>query len=480
MKVTWTIEEVALVIGGNLINADRARETSGALFFDSRTPLKDGIFLALEGERVDGHDFVRECGASFSFVSRDVDAPAIVVSDVLAAAALWASHYRASLKALTVVGITGSQGKTTTKDMAHHMLRLHTGMREGAVVAPRGSYNNDLGLPVVITSCQESTRYCISEMGARHKGDIFRLATIAKPQIGIVLKVGTAHLGEFGSREAIAETKSELVAGIDHGGIAILGTYDEFTPLMARTRPDLTVITFGERGDETVRATDVEARGGFAHFELVTPRGREAVELRVAGVHNVANALAAAALGFALGIPENEIATSLSTFELQSRWRMELSEINGVTVVNDSYNANPESMKAALETTRLLAQESGGRSFAFLGTMNELGDASDAMHGEIGREVLSLGIDYLISVNEQRYLVEAEGETEAILVADLDLAGKFFDSIEAGDCVLFKASRSVGLERLAAHLVESLKERIQRSSESLDGESARDDERESE
>jgi UDP-N-acetylmuramoyl-tripeptide--D-alanyl-D-alanine ligase len=137
-------------------------------------------------------------------------------------------------------------------------------------------------------------------------------------------------------------------------------------------------------------------------------------------------------------------------------------------------------MKAALETTRLLAQESGGRSFAFLGTMNELGDASDAMHGEIGREVLSLGIDYLISVNEQRYLVESEGETEAILVADLDQAGKFFDSIEAGDCVLFKASRSVGLERLAAHLVESLKERIQRSSESLDGESARDDERESE
>jgi len=480
MTTKWTIEEVARVVGGTLINSDRARESNGTLFFDSRASLKDGIFLALEGERVDGHDFVTESDASFSLVSRDVDAPAIIVSDVLAAAALWASHYRASLKELTVVGITGSQGKTTTKDMAHHMLRLHTGMKEGAVVAPLGSYNNDLGLPVVITSCQEMTRYCISEMGARHRGDIYRLTTIAQPQIGIVLKVGTAHLGEFGSREAIAETKSELVSGINRGGIAILGTYDEFTPEMARTRSDLTVITFGERGDETVRATDVEARGGFAHFELVTPRGRETVELRVAGVHNVANALATAALGFALGIPENEIATALSTFEPKSRWRMELSEINGVTVVNDSYNANPESMKAALETTRLLAQESGGRSFAFLGTMNELGNASDEMHSDIGKAVLALGIDYLVAVNEKRYLIDSKGETEAILVSDLDQARTFFDSIEAGDCVLFKASRSIGLERLAADLVESLKNRVQRSSESLDPDVARDDERERE
>jgi UDP-N-acetylmuramoyl-tripeptide--D-alanyl-D-alanine ligase len=461
----WAVEEVARVIGGTLIHGDRARRTNGALFFDSRSPVKDGIFLALKGERVDGHDFVKETGASFSLVSREVDAPAIVVPDVLAAAASWASHYRATLNELTVVGITGSQGKTTTKDMAHHMLRLHTGMKEGLVVAPAGSYNNDLGLPVVITSCREETRYCISEMGARHKGDIFRLATIARPQIGIVLKVGTAHLGEFGSREAIAETKSELVAGIDRGGIAILGSYDEFTPAMARNRSDLHVITFGERGDETVRATDVEARGGFAHFELVTPRGREAVELRIAGVHNVANALATAALGYALGIPENEIATALSTFEPQSRWRMELSEISGVTVVNDSYNANPESMKAALETTRLLAQESGGRSFAFLGTMNELGDASDEMHREIAREVLSLGIDYLIAVNEKRYLIESDGETAAILVADIDQARHYFDSIEAGDCVLFKASRSIGLERLAAELVTRLKERTEEAGE---------------
>ena len=450
----FSIDDVAEVVGGEVLHAESALVTDGALFFDTRNALQGGIFLALKGEHLDGHDFARESGGAFAFVSREVDSASILVPDVLAAAAIWAKYYRSRLTGLTTIGITGSQGKTTTKDMALHLLA--SAMSESQVVAPQGSYNNDLGVPIVITSCDEETKYCISEMGARHMGDIFRLATIAEPEIGVVLKVGNAHLGEFGSREAIAKTKSELVAGIRKDGIAILGTYDEFTPLMAHGRPDLQVITFGERGDEVVRATDVEARGGFAHFELVTPRGRESVELRIAGIHNVSNALATAAIGYALGIPENEIATALSTFEPQSRWRMELNEVHGVTVINDSYNANPESMKAALETTRLLAQESGGRTFAFLGTMNELGDASDLMHQEIGREAVRLGIDYLIAVGEDRYVTAEKGDTEVIAVPDLAQARRYFDGIEAGDCVLFKASRSVGLERLATEFITRL------------------------
>lgn len=447
---------MAEVIGGEVILGESAGLTDGALFFDTRNRLKAGIFLALVGEHLDGHDFAPQSGGAFSIVSRAVDSASILVPDVLAAAATWARHYRSTLSGLTTIGITGSQGKTTTKDMALHLLSSVTNEKE--VVAPEGSYNNDLGVPVVVTSCNEKTKYCISEMGARHMGDILRLATIANPKIGVVLKVGNAHLGEFGSREAIAKTKSELVAGIQEDGIAILGTYDEFTPQMAANRQDLQVITFGERGDEMVRAADVEARGGYAHFELVTPRGRESVELRVAGIHNVANALATAAIGYALGISEIEIATSLSTFEPKSRWRMELSEVHGVKVINDSYNANPESMRAALETTRLLAQESGGRSFVFLGTMNELGEASDAMHEEIGRDVVRLGIDYLIAVGEERYVTDDAHETSAIAVLDLDQARRYFDGIEAGDCVLFKASRSVGLERLATDLITRLGE----------------------
>ena len=454
--MTFTIDEVAAIVAGRVIHGERAQSTTGRLFFDSRNPIAAGIFLALKGEHVDGHDFVINSGASFSIVTRDVAAPAIVVEDVLVAASKWAAHFRSELTGLTVIGITGSQGKTTSKDMLAHLLRTILKDGEDAVIAPTGSFNNDLGLPVVLSSCSSKTRFCVAEMGARHRGDISKLAQIANPRIGVVLKVGSAHLGEFGSREAIAQAKSELVSGIAKGGVAILGTYDEFTPKMASLRSDLTVVTFGEQGSETVRATDVEARGGFAHFELVTPRGREVVELRIAGMHNVANALAVAAVGFVLDFDVNEIATALSTFEPKSSWRMELQEVSGITVINDAYNANPESMRAALETTRLLAQESGGRAFAFLGTMNELGDQSEALHREIGDFATELGIDYLIAVNEARYLAPSGSESDRVLAESLDAARAHFTAIESGDCVLFKASRSVGLERLAAEFVAFL------------------------
>lgn len=449
-----SIHEVAEVVSGRVINSTGDTFTNGQLFFDSRKPIENGIFLALKGEKIDGHDFIADSLSAFAFVEREVSSPAIVVDDVMKAAGRWAEFRRNSLQELTVIGITGSQGKTTTKDILAHMLSSFAGSER--VVAPAGSYNNDLGLPVVLTSCTSETKFCVAEMGARHKGDISRLASIASPNIGIVLKVGNAHLGEFGSREKIAVAKSELVTGIKSGGIAILGTYDEFTPKMSQLRGDLEYITFGERGDETVRATDLEVRGGFAHFELVTPRGREMVELRIAGMHNVANALASAAAGYAFGIPENVIATALSTFEPLSQWRMELHSINGVTVVNDSYNANPESMSAALETTRLLAQEQGGRTFAFLGTMNELGESSDRMHQEIAKTAEKLGIDYLISVGEKRYLLDTSSMTETILANSLEAASEHFSSIEPGDCVLFKASRSVGLERLAQDFINFL------------------------
>lgn len=467
-----SIAEVAEVVSGRVINSTGETLTNGSLFFDSRRPIENGIFLALKGEKIDGHDFAAGSGGAFALVEREVASPAILVDDVMAAASAWATFHRNSLPHLKVIGITGSQGKTTTKDMLAHLLASYVGAAN--VVAPAGSYNNDLGLPVVLTSCGAKTKFCVAEMGARHRGDISRLATIAAPDIGIVLKVGNAHLGEFGSREAIAAAKSELVTGIKRNGTAILGTYDEFTPKMSLLRDDLDLITFGERGDETVRATDVEARGGFAHFELVTPRGREMVELRIAGMHNISNALATAAVGYALGIPENEIATALSTFEPLSNWRMELHSIHGVTVVNDSYNANPESMTAALETTRLLAQEQGGRAFAFLGTMNELGESSDRMHHEIAEAAARLGIDYLISVGEKRYLIdrgslETGATTETILVATAEAAHEHFAAIEPGDCVLFKASRSVGLERLANDFITLLKGR-----ESLGQDLARD------
>lgn len=447
---------VAKVVGGELHRLTGDELTDGSLFFDSREPEKNGIFLALKGERVDGHDFAKAAGGAFALLERDSDCPGIIVSDVVSAAGKWAHHYRSQLRDLTVIGITGSQGKTTTKDMIAHILKTASSSKDRGTIAPIGSYNNDLGLPVTLTQCNQSTAFCVAEMGARHLGDISRLAQMARPKIGVVLKVGTAHLGEFGSREAIARAKSELVAGIEHGGVAILGTYDEFTPKMAQSRSDLEVIRFGESGVEEIRATDVEIRSGFAHFELVTPHGREAVELNIAGAHHVANALAAAAVAFKLGLTDNEIATGLTTFKPESKWRMEMSEISGVMIINDSYNANPESMAGALRTTALLAQERGGRSFAFLGTMHELGAQSDSLHREVGDFAARLGIDYLVAVNEKRYL---EGDHRDWLSADSrELARAYFSHVEPGDCVLFKASRAEGLELLAADFIAFLKD----------------------
>jgi UDP-N-acetylmuramoyl-tripeptide--D-alanyl-D-alanine ligase len=458
--------DIMKIIGGNPIHLDLDKESSGELFFDTRSPKENGIFLAFKGDQRDGHDFASSSPAAFSIVSQPVDAPAILVPDVMEAAALFAKDHRERLIDLKVIAITGSQGKTTTKDMLKHLLESSSISQIGQVVAPIGSYNNDLGVPITLSTCNERTQFCITEMGARHKGDIARLMRIASPNISAVLKVGTAHLGEFGSREAIAETKSELIAELGSGGIAILGNYDEFTPVMAKGRSDLDVITFGQSGSEVIRATDIEMRGGFAHFELVTPTGREVVELRIAGEHNIANALAAAAIGYALDINENEIATALSTFEPVSKWRMELRQIDGVQIINDSYNANPESMSAALKTLQLLAQDSGGRTFAFLGKMHELGVLEGAFHKEVGDFHRELGIDYLISINEPRYL-ERAGEDQ-ILLNSIDEAKNLFQHIEPGDCVLFKASRAEGLELLAEGFYQFLTEKSQ-SQERKDG-----------
>ena len=358
--ITLTAGEIALLIGGEL-HCDSDLLVFKAPVFDSRLAIPGSFFLALEGEVNDGHDFVAEAyrlGAVFSLTTHTIDGPCIVVRDVIAALSTVATFIRARLNNLTVIGITGSQGKTGTKDLLAHMLAA-----VGPTVAPTGSFNNDLGLPLTLLECDERTRFCILEMGARHKGDIKRLCEIAKPNIGVVLTVGTAHLGEFGSQEVIAETKGELIASLGENGIAILGTYDEFTPAMAKLHNGK-VLTFGERNDVDVRATDIEIREGRAHFDLVTRDGRDAVGLRSVGAHQVANALAVAAVGTALALPIELIASSLSTAAIASKWRMELHEVEELLIINDSYNANPASMSAALHTLALFAQLEAQRALA--------------------------------------------------------------------------------------------------------------------
>ena len=452
--ITLTAGEIALLVGGEVF-CDKDLLVSKAPVFDSRLATPGCFFLALKGENADGHEFAADAyrnGSMFSLTSQRIDGPCIVVKDVLAALSILAAFVRKRLDKLIVIGITGSQGKTSTKDLLTHMLGA-----VGPTVAPAGSFNNDLGLPITLLQCDDRTRFCILEMGARHVGDIARLCEIAKPNIGVVLTVGTSHIGEFGSQEVIAKTKSELIQSLDKDGIAILGTYDEFTPKMASLHQGQ-VILFGEKADTQVRAADVEMREGRPHFDLVTPAGRDAVGMRAVGAHQVSNALAVAAVGTALSLPLELIASSLSTGEISSKWRMELHESADLLIINDAYNANPESMGAALRALALFAQERGGSAWAFVGKMNELGQTQAPQSVAIGALAVELGIDHLVEIDAPEY-----GEPVGAMVVHqrptIESALDLVDYFAPGDVVLVKASRSQGFEVLAESLERAWKEK---------------------
>ena len=453
--ITLTFGEIARIVGGELQHVDALATTSASPIIDSRKAEPETFFVALPGERTDGNDFVGEAiegGCQWALVTRPTHHPSIIVDDALAALTVLARFCREELVETTFIGITGSQGKTTTKDLVNHILGSY-----GPTVSPQGSFNNEIGVPVTILTCNEETRFCVVEMGARHKGDISYLCDIAQPDIGVVLVVGSAHLGEFGSEAAIAETKGELISSLSESGIAILGMYDLYTPHMADGMP-VKVLRFGENQGADIRATDIDVREGCAHFDLITPTGRTSVGLRLLGMHQVANALAAAAVATAVGIEIDGIAAALSTAESTSRWRMEMQNIGEVLLINDSYNANPESMAAALRTLALIAQERGGVSWAFVGKMHELGESEASDHREIGRLASELGIDNLVSVGTRLYLdgldldMRAGDEITTHYVLTQEEALKFVQFFSKGDAILVKASRAEHLDELAEKL----------------------------
>jgi UDP-N-acetylmuramoyl-tripeptide--D-alanyl-D-alanine ligase len=454
-----TFSEIAQIVSGELKGLDPEGKTTAFAVIDSKEAKPGTFFAAFVGEKVDGHDYGQAAldnGAEFILGSKDTGLPTILVSDVQLALTKLAIELRSRLTELHVIGITGSQGKTTTKDLLRHVLEV-----AGKTIAPVASLNNELGVPLLILQCDEATKYCIVEMGARHRGDIAYLASIAKPEIGVVLGVGSAHIGEFGSRSEIAATKKELVLALPAGATAVLGTYDEFTPTMADGL-ELSVIKFGESSDCDVRAADLEMREGLAHFDLVTSSGRASVSLQLLGIHQVANALAAAAVATALAIPIESIAATLSTAELASRWRMELSEQSGILLINDSYNANPQSVGAALRTLALLAQERGGVSWAFLGTMHELGELATQEHERVGRLASEIGIDQLVSIGTEEYLAGAkkfEGESQLNFFPTYIQSLELVEHFQPGDVVLVKASRAEGFEKLAQGIIDLLQTR---------------------
>ncbi|MGH3898388.1 MAG: UDP-N-acetylmuramoyl-tripeptide--D-alanyl-D-alanine ligase [Pseudonocardiaceae bacterium] len=508
--IPLTLAEVADAVGGAVHGCDGAGVVSGSVEFDSRRVGPGGLFVALPGEQVDGHDFAAAAmaaGAVGVLAGRPVGVAAVLASPVSAPAisapvptayslaadtdgagaavlAAMARLARAVVDrlsqargdvptALQVVGLTGSSGKTSTKDMVAAMLA-----RLGPTVAPPGSFNNEIGHPWTVLRADAATRHLVLELSARGPGQIAALCRVAPPSIGVVLNVGSAHLGEFGSRDAVATAKGELVEALPVAGVAVLNADDAAVAAMEQ-RTAARVVRFGRSAAAQIRATDVVLDDrGCPSFRLVTPAGEIPVQLVVPGEHQVSNALAAAAVALELGATPVLVAEVLAGYRPVSRWRLEVTDRpDGVTVVNDAYNANPESVAAALRT--LVAMAGGGRrSWAVLGPLAELGAAEAQAYREIGTLAVRLGVDRLVVVGERAQPIywaaqdgaaaeyrapdadtlgtrgRPAGRAAPVLVPDvpavLELLG---GELAPGDVVLIKASRAFGLEQVAEGLL---------------------------
>lgn len=492
--IEMTSGTIAEVTGGQLVDGATAETVvTGPVEFDSRRITPGSVFMALPGQRVDGHDFVPGAlrdGAALVMVGRPVGAPSLLCTDesagegadsaqrnaayldsdpdgvgerVLTAVGRLARYNTDTLVAeegLTVVGVTGSAGKTSTKDLLGAVLT-----RGGETVAPPGSFNNEIGHPYTALKAGRDTRFLVAEMSARGQGHIAHLARIAPPRVGVVLNVGTAHLGEFGSREAIARAKGELVESLPSaadGGLAVLNADDDFVSAM-RSRTDARIVRFSMHGNEAdYSASDITLdEVARASFTMHHPHGEPVqVTLGVFGAHQVSNALAAAAVGMESGLDAATVAGALNSHVAASENRMDVrTRADGVMVINDTYNANPDSMRAGVDA---LAYTATGRpdaqSWAVLGQMGELGDGAREEHALLGEVLAQRRIGNAVvvgnGVNQNALAESAEAHGVSVRqVENADAAVNFLDlNVGANDVVLVKASYADGLWSVAEGL----------------------------
>jgi UDP-N-acetylmuramoyl-tripeptide--D-alanyl-D-alanine ligase len=468
------LDTIATVTGGRLLNADPAVLARGPVALDSRQVVPGGLFAAFDGSQVDGHAFASAAvsgGASAVLASRPVDTPAILVGDVREALTRLARYVLTRLDPI-IVGVTGSFGKTTTKDLLAQILESR-----GPTVATTGSLNNELGLPLTVLRADDSTCHLVLEMGAAKPGDLIHQTSVAPPRVGVVLAVGSAHVGTFGGGlDEVAATKAELVDALPPawaGGVAVLNADDPRVAAMAaRTRAR--VVTFGRGPSAIIRAASVRLVDGMAAFTLVTPSGSHEVQLRLLGEHQVWNALAAAAAAWSLDISAARIGVALSQATARSASRLAVAtREDGLTVVDDAFNAFPESVEAALRATVTLAASSASasprrRAVAVLGEMVAQGSQTVARHEDVGRFAAELGFDVLIAVNGPDLPFYAGTGPAAMasaaaaarpamvvrLVADrAEALAQVRELVRPGDVVLVKASHELGLSKLAADLL---------------------------
>ncbi|MFC4244809.1 UDP-N-acetylmuramoyl-tripeptide--D-alanyl-D-alanine ligase [Gryllotalpicola reticulitermitis] len=477
--IELTLAEIAHAVSGTLhlgsSGADSSSSVSGLSYTDSREVAPGGIFFAKPGETTDGHLFApqaAEAGAALLVVERELPdlaaTPQLVVADVVVALGALATEVIArahAAGALQVVGITGSNGKTTTKNLLASILS-----RVAETVAPKESFNNEVGAPVTMLQVTRSTRFLVSEMGASHIGDITRLVKMARPDIGVVLKVGLAHAGEYGGIEQTAIAKSEMVTDLPADGVAVLNIDDHRVAAMAEKSSATNVLWFGLGQGAQVTARDIALSADGTAFTLVLPGGADGagtaahVGFKVIGEHHVMNALAAAAAAYALGVGIDDIVAGLEAVTRAERWRMEvLGGRNDITVINDAYNASPDSTAAALRTLAKLKRP-GGRTIAVLGEMAELGEFAGDEHDKVGLDVVVLGIDRLIAVGPGARRMHVSAMREGTFFSDESQYVETVDEayelvmrlVQPGDTILVKSSKVAGLRFLGDRLGESL------------------------
>ncbi len=468
------VSEIAQAIGGELYGEDLLlRHTVEGITWDSRNVQSGNVFIALPGEHVDGNDYIcsavqkgagaiictRRPSANVLAIAGEFTCPVFVVDDAIEALEQMAGFWRDKIRAV-VIGVTGSTGKTSTKDFLKSVLS-----QRFKTCATFGNYNNEIGVPATVLSAEEDTEILIVELGMRGLHQIEKLCTFVKPNIGVITNIGVSHLELLGTRENIALAKSELLRALPSAGLAVLNADDEYTPLVIEDgrikERGLNMRSYGFADDASVRASEPDFdQSACARFEIMTPNADPiAVKLRAPGRHNVSNALAAATVGLYLGLTAEEISAGLESFE-PSGMRLEIIHSHeGVTIVNDAYNANPDSMRASLDT--ISTMDCTGRRIAVLGDMGELGDNEYQLHIDVGSYAAQANLDLLVCVGTL-----AVGIKSGALAADMDVdkimsfatveeALEFLNkNLKSGDLLLVKASRFMQMERIVKGVAE--------------------------
>ena len=459
--ISLTAGQIAQIVGGTVHGSPDVVISAG-VETDSRRIEPGFLFVAKPGEQTDGHLFVsaaKQAGAVAALVEHQVeeDITQIQVSNVVAALGLLATRVLDQLRQdgnLTVIGVTGSNGKTSTKNMLRAALEQF-----GETIAPRESFNNEVGAPISMLLAKPSTRFLVVELGAGGVGSIDYLAKMCKPEIGVELKVGLAHAGEFGGIETTAKIKAELIAHIQPNGVLIYNSDDAYCQQMAKGFGGRAV-SFGTNAAE-YQLTDAElsldGTIGLVHF---SDGATKPLKLNILGEHQMMNALATLAVCDVLGLDRDLVLEALSEMPLAERWRMQLVERDGVAIINDAYNASPDSTKAALQTLAVLGRQTGRRTIAVIGEMAELGEFSVHEHDSVGRLVVRLNIDQLVVVGAGAKLVHMGASQEGSWDGESKFFERIDDALEAvrgmlrsGDIVLVKSSKSANLRHLGDALM---------------------------